>query len=188
MAAKSKKSVKKAVSTNSKSTRSSAKPKGVIASSKKRFNFSSTQWAIVGIVTVTVLAIGTYFGVQYYQGTATDAASCVSKVYKQGSSGTCVKYIQQLLNYKIDRNAPNISKISADGVFGAKTASAMKSFQKYWGLTVDGVVGKKTWSSLCSPQMGYTDSKGVSHGVWSSKAALDAARSAGCGVSGAVVR
>lgn len=53
-----------------------------------------------------------------------------------GSRGSDVKKIQKLL------------KITADGIFGAKTASAVKAFQKKHGLAVDGVVGARTWSVM----------------------------------------
>lgn len=39
-------------------------------------------------------------------------------------------------------------KITVDGEFGAKTKSAVVSFQKKHGLTADGIVGKKTWNKL----------------------------------------
>lgn len=37
---------------------------------------------------------------------------------------------------------------SVDGIYGVKTKSAVKSFQKKNGLTADGIVGKKTASAL----------------------------------------
>ena len=37
---------------------------------------------------------------------------------------------------------------SVDGIYGAKTKSAIKSFQKKNGLTVDGIVGPKTAAAL----------------------------------------
>ncbi|MBI9051363.1 MAG: peptidoglycan-binding protein [Anaerolineaceae bacterium] len=36
----------------------------------------------------------------------------------------------------------------ADGVYGAKTANAVKAFQSDEGLTADGVVGSQTWAEL----------------------------------------
>lgn len=36
----------------------------------------------------------------------------------------------------------------ADGIFGPLTEEAVKEFQKRAGLTVDGVVGAKTWAAL----------------------------------------
>lgn len=55
---------------------------------------------------------------------------------KNGSQGKSVKAIQTKL------------KIQADGKFGNKTESAVKSFQKSNKLTVDGIVGKVTWKKL----------------------------------------
>jgi len=37
---------------------------------------------------------------------------------------------------------------SVDGVFGSQTETAVKRFQKQTGLTVDGIVGAKTWMML----------------------------------------
>ena len=37
---------------------------------------------------------------------------------------------------------------SVDGVFGPKTLSAVKYFQRKNGLTVDGIVGQETWTRL----------------------------------------
>jgi len=35
-----------------------------------------------------------------------------------------------------------------DGIFGHKTAAAVRSFQRSHGLVVDGVVGDQTWPAL----------------------------------------
>lgn len=40
--------------------------------------------------------------------------------------------------------------VSQSGTFGDATLSAVKNFQKYNGLTVDGVVGVNTWTALFS--------------------------------------
>lgn len=37
---------------------------------------------------------------------------------------------------------------SADGFFGAKTQAAVTKAQRYYGLTVDGIVGPATWNKL----------------------------------------
>lgn len=61
--------------------------------------------------------------------------------YGYNESGNHVKTAQILLKehgYKID----------ADGYYGPKTQSAVKSFQKKYGLKVDGHVGPDTWNKL----------------------------------------
>lgn len=63
-------------------------------------------------------------------------------VLRIGSKGEQVKTVQRLLN------AMGYDCGEADGDFGAKTASAVKAFQQREGLTVDGVVGAKSWSAL----------------------------------------
>ena len=42
-------------------------------------------------------------------------------------------------------------QVETDGVFGPSTAAAVKTFQNTKGLTVDGVVGPKTWTALLGP-------------------------------------
>ena len=61
--------------------------------------------------------------------------------YKNGSSGNNVYAIQYLLN---DRGYG----LTVDGKFGSNTESAVKKFQKTNKLTIDGVVGPKTWKKL----------------------------------------
>lgn len=62
--------------------------------------------------------------------------------YYQGSQGEGVKKIQQKL---IDWG---YMTGTADGIYGSKTAQAVKSFQKNNGLTADGVAGSKTLEAL----------------------------------------
>jgi len=57
-------------------------------------------------------------------------------VLKKGSKGQSVKTLQEFL------------KITVDGDFGSKTESAVKSYQKKNGLTVDGIVGPRTWEHM----------------------------------------
>ena len=62
--------------------------------------------------------------------------------YRQGSTGSVVKTIQQKLkNWGYYGGA-------VDGVYGAKSKAAVVSFQKKNGLTADGVVGAKTLKAL----------------------------------------
>lgn len=55
---------------------------------------------------------------------------------KIGSRGAEVKMLQRKLNL-ID-----------DGIFGKITDEAVRDFQKKHGLTVDGIVGPKTWAQM----------------------------------------
>ncbi|MBQ9692228.1 MAG: peptidoglycan-binding protein [Clostridia bacterium] len=62
-----------------------------------------------------------------------------------GSTGDDVKAVQVRLN-RISTNYPAIPKISpVDGVFGENTRQAVLEFQRVFGLTQDGVVGRATW-------------------------------------------
>lgn len=63
---------------------------------------------------------------------------------KKGSKGAVVKALQILLiGYGQD-----CGRHGADGDFGADTDKAVRAFQKGAGLTVDGVVGKNTWTKI----------------------------------------
>lgn len=58
---------------------------------------------------------------------------------RKGSKGDEVKKLQTSLGF---------TGKDVDGIFGDKTLSAVKDYQKNNGLTVDGIVGKNTWGSL----------------------------------------
>lgn len=68
------------------------------------------------------------------------------KILKQGSKGNGVKALQLLL---IGNNC-SCGSSGADGDFGSATLSAVKKYQKLKGLSIDGIVGKNTWSALLS--------------------------------------
>lgn len=61
---------------------------------------------------------------------------------RQGSSGPAVRAVQAQLNKKRRLG------LTVDGVLGAGTASAVRSFQSHAGLSADGVVGPTTWKNL----------------------------------------
>lgn len=52
-----------------------------------------------------------------------------------------VRYLQQFLNQKG-------YSITTDGYFGSKTEQAVINFQKKHKLSVDGIVGSRTWNKL----------------------------------------
>ena len=60
---------------------------------------------------------------------------------RKGDRGDAVKILQTRLcdkGYTVD----------VDGIFGAKTHEAVEAYQADHGLTVDGIAGKRTWSTL----------------------------------------
>lgn len=69
------------------------------------------------------------------------AESC-NGVYKQGSSGGCVRELQWLL---LDHGH---YVGSPDGDFGPVTKQRVVDFQKEVGLEADGIVGPLTWARL----------------------------------------
>ena len=63
---------------------------------------------------------------------------------RQGSRGRSVALIQTALN-RISQSFPAIPKLRVDGIFGAGTEAAVRSFQQIFGLVEDGIVGRQTW-------------------------------------------
>ena len=68
-------------------------------------------------------------------------------VLRNGSSGTAVRELQFYL-YLLSAYESSIPSVSIDGRFGASTEAAVRAYQRFAGLTVDGVVGRTTWDSL----------------------------------------
>ena len=59
---------------------------------------------------------------------------------KRGSQGEAVKALQRVLH------------LQEDGIFGKMTDEAVREYQAWNGLTVDGVVGPRTWKLLLADQ------------------------------------
>lgn len=68
---------------------------------------------------------------------------------KSGARGPKVEYLQSILN-KLGYNAGRV-----DGIFGVRTAAALRRFQKGAELSEDAVVGEKTWEALLPYLRGY---------------------------------
>lgn len=66
----------------------------------------------------------------------------VYSLSKMGSRGSEVTKIQTVLKQK------GYYSGSVDGIFGTKTRTAVKNFQRDKGLAVDGIAGKKTLAAL----------------------------------------
>ncbi len=64
-----------------------------------------------------------------------------------GSSGEKVRQLQQQLN-RIAQNYPAIPTIVADGIYGPRTAEAVRTFQRIFGLPQTGVVDFATWYAI----------------------------------------
>jgi Putative peptidoglycan-binding domain-containing protein len=60
----------------------------------------------------------------------------------KGAAGSKVKTLQARLEVEGYDPGP------IDGIFGARTAAAVKSFQEYKGLKADGAVDEITWKTL----------------------------------------
>lgn len=67
---------------------------------------------------------------------------------RKGNKGQYVELAQSLLMSK-GYDLPNYG---TDGDFGSETYAAAKAFQKDNKLTVDGVIGPKTWAALIAPK------------------------------------
>ena len=66
---------------------------------------------------------------------------------RQGDRGQNVRLVQFWL--KIARTVySSLDSLGVDGIFGAGTTAAVRTFQRYFGLTVDGIVGRTTWNKL----------------------------------------
>lgn len=67
-----------------------------------------------------------------------------TRVIKRWSRGNDVRQLQDVLN----KWYPKLSQLSEDGEFGPSTEDRVKYMQKAAKLTVDGIVGAKTWHAL----------------------------------------
>ena len=64
-----------------------------------------------------------------------------------GARGEKVRQMQNQLN-RIGRNYPAIGQIAADGIYGQKTADAVRTFQRVFSLPVTGGVDYATWYEI----------------------------------------
>lgn len=79
-----------------------------------------------------------------YSGTAKETDSSTTTSYptlRYGSKGDLVFQMQRMLNQLG-------SNLTADGIFGNGTRSAVVAFQRKNGLEADGICGSKTWKKL----------------------------------------
>lgn len=101
-------------------------------------NTKWTHWAVPACVDSTPVPTPT----------PTPTPTTDKPTLKRGSRGEYVTLLQtQLIN-----RGYSCGSSGADGIFGKDTEAAVKAFQKDNGLTADGIVGAKTWSALDGAQ------------------------------------
>jgi len=107
----------------------------------------ATAAAATGLVGVTEAVAPT---------TASAATYCKNYVYEIGGSGSCVMDIQKLVSidlaYDHALGYTGAYTVTWDGIFGPQTKTAVQAYQRYEGLTADGIVGPKTWGVICSTE------------------------------------
>lgn len=72
-----------------------------------------------------------------------------------GATGEKVRQLQQQLN-RIAQNYPAIPRIAEDGVYGAATAEAVRTFQGIFGLPQSGITDYPTWYSISNIYVGVS--------------------------------
>lgn len=133
-----------------------------------------SQW---GSVTLAEDGLTPYEILQYYYGDNIDIvfdapvagldASVPEFPLSAGDINNDVRSVQIRLN-RISKNYPAIPKIeSPDGFFSFDTEEAVKEFQRIFGLTPDGIVGKATWYKIqqiynAVKRLNELDSEGLS--------------------------
>ncbi len=92
-----------------------------------------------------------YYGDSIYINETTEISGIPSSYpgapLRVGSSGDKVRQMQRQLNV-VSNAYPRIPKVTEDGIFGPKTEDAVKTFQRVFGLTPDGIVGFATWYKI----------------------------------------
>ena len=100
-----------------------------------------------------------YFGNDMYINSAQSIAGVPSSWpgynLNIGSSGEKVRQMQQQLN-RIAQNYPAIPVIAADGIYGNRTAEAVRAFQRIFNLPQSGVVDYPTWYKISNIYVGVS--------------------------------
>ena len=82
--------------------------------------------------------------------TVSSASRSVARpTIQYGASGPAVIELQRRLNQWIRATKPaGLGQLAVDGIFGPRTAAAVRAYQRAHGLAVDGIVGPHTWGRL----------------------------------------
>lgn len=76
--------------------------------------------------------------------TRSEVERIFSEPLRRGDRGNDVRAIQYYLAF-IGFFNDRLPEINVDGIFGPATENAVRAFQRQYGLTVDGIVGRNTW-------------------------------------------
>ncbi|MEZ3506080.1 MAG: peptidoglycan-binding protein [Lachnospiraceae bacterium] len=100
-----------------------------------------------------------YYGSDMYINTAVAVSGVPSSWpgynLSVGASGDKVLQIQQQLN-RIAQNYPAIPRITADGIYGSRTANAVRVFQSVFNLPQSGIVDYPTWYKISEVYVGVS--------------------------------
>lgn len=100
-----------------------------------------------------------YYGSDMYINTAVAVSGVPSSWpgynLNTGASGDKVLQIQQQLN-RIAQNYPAIPKVTADGIYGPRTANAVRVFQQVFNLPPSGIVDYPTWYKISEVYVGVS--------------------------------
>ncbi|MEU1622096.1 D-Ala-D-Ala carboxypeptidase family metallohydrolase [Streptomyces sp. NPDC005722] len=101
------------------------------------------------LLTIVMVMAGVTVGVGATSGTAhADECYTWSRPLSQGSSGADVTQLQ----IRVAGWVTSGERLSYDGVYGARTTTAVKKFQSAYGLTADGVAGSQTFGKIYALQ------------------------------------
>jgi len=64
----------------------------------------------------------------------------------EGSTGSVVHRLQEVLNSGRDDWDPGAAALTVDGIYGQHTRSMVSAFQGWGGVPADGIVGLQTWA------------------------------------------
>lgn len=83
--------------------------------------------------------------------TTANGTGNVNCILEEGDEGVPVARLQIGLD---DCHAPGVSHVTVDSDFGPLTKAAVEATQRYWGITVDGIAGPQTISTMEWPIKG----------------------------------
>ena len=90
--------------------------------------------------------------------TISEVERVFSSVLRRGDRGIAVRTIQYYLNFIGQFNDSLSIGLAEDGIFGPATEQAVLAFQRYYGLTADGIVGRNTWNAVIDVYRGILQS------------------------------